>query len=304
MEGEEAPGEGAVAPEAGQAPAPEPSDSGTPDYGMPEVLQAFGDEPPPFITALEEYAKSEGLESFSVRPEEVGEAGQKLIYNLRKLVTKNNQQLAEHRKGLESERAALERERQQVAQERAAVAALFKHERMQQHAQAPEGEPPEPYTEAWFEWKAKESLAKQVAQFFGDMNGVSEELQQEIEARLAEGERAKQRAELDAFIEQHPDLMTDHYDDVVAWVDKGMSYQEAYDYVRFQKGLTQPKPDPDAEVREARQRMQTWAARGAAARGDMPDGSDIRAAHDYVVNNPEAARAYLERKRRQGGWSR
>lgn len=224
----------APAVEAPVAEVPAAEAPATPEGGKPAVeapveverdvlLEVLDPENPiAWIKTHEENLRAKGEESFKISKAELdalSPAAQKLVVNLRGVVTRRAQKLAETEKTLAEKAKKQEAQRRLTAGEKGAIESIFTEDGLkllkERFAKPEEGaakEPEDRYSPEWLEWtadtKARDRAGKEIVSFFTDI--VKQVGEEKTAHEKAETDRTKdvRTTKLRAFIAEHDDFAT------------------------------------------------------------------------------------------------
>jgi hypothetical protein len=224
------------------------------------VEHILGEEPPSFIDAQTAIAENEGVESFSVSKEQMGNLAphaEQLLWNLRRVVTQRTQAIAEERKTVATERQELAADRERFIDERSqlfnAVAELRSARKEEAGEEATQPEDLVPGTEEWLNHHVNQLTDARFDKFLTALGDIGKGATEQYETAQAEAASAAALAHVNEFIEAHPDF--GRYEDAIeVLVQKhNMSLSDAYDYAKYKD----PPPEEPETPTQMRRRAQT-----------------------------------------------
>jgi hypothetical protein len=201
---------------------------------------------------------------------------------------------------LAADRARHEENAGKLIAEQAALWKMFGHSRIAEVLKAPDGEPPDPYTQEGINWLVKKHTAEQMAELINGITTAAGEAEKEYKASQAEKAYSAEMTALDAFMAERADFM-EHADRIEELVQKnGLRFDKAYMLAVAEAGGTPakaapPKEDPIAKARTAsrlRGSPPPSAGTGAIA---IPKFNNIVDMATWLQANPEAQQHIIRR---------
>lgn len=284
---------GTLAPDAPETPAAD-----APSFEE-EIL---GDNPPPFIQALEAEAPEGGSFKGVPRPDTSNLPPEvaKTYFNLRHLAQSKSNEAATARREAAEAKAAVEQERAALVAEREQMLGIFKNPKLLELLQAPAAaEAPDQFKDpaGFAAFHAKTAAAQVVGEMLTRLGAVSEEAKQAAQAALAEQARNVRRGEISAFVSAHPDF-EQHADAIEVLVQRhNFKVEDAYEIATARAARVAAAPrqavDPRAAMRVP------GAASGLPA---TPKGMDVHQLQDWYDANPGTRERDAAEYSRRMGW--
>lgn len=239
---------------AAETPAP-------PEFNAAESV-LVGDKSE-WMKALDHELEGSERDSFSVSADELAGLpieAKKLFTNLRRMADAKTSAAAEAEKTFKLREIDLEKKSLELQAQGLAGLDIYQDDRLRELAKGPEGAQPDPHTPEGMKWLADKHFAEHMQNFLGRVDEVVKERTEKKEASAEKAAVTAEKAEVVSFIESvgGMDVWGDYHADVVKMKKRfpDMNIQEAYNFVRSQRGEPKeaPREDPGAAARAASSR--------------------------------------------------
>ncbi len=246
-----------------EAPAAETpaAEEAPPEFNAAESV-LVGDKSE-WMKALDHELEGSSRDSFSVSAEELAGLpieAKKLFTNLRRMADAKASAAAEAEKAFKLREIDLEKKSLELQAQGLAGLDIYQDDRLRELAKGPEGAQPDPHTPEGMKWLADKHFAEHMQNFLGRVDEVVKERTGQKKAAEAEAAITAEKAEVVSFIESVGGMAvwSEYHADVVQLKKRfpNMNIQEAYNFVRSQRGEPKeaPKEDPGAAARAASSR--------------------------------------------------
>lgn len=256
------------------------------------------DEPPGWVSSLEDVLDAEGKDSFKVPQSDIDALdpnAQMLLVNLRRMALSKAADAARERQEVDRMRDDIAKQRREFEQQRAELFAIFKNDAFQDYIKPPEGEAPDPFTDEGIDFRVRQASSKVLSGFMQQLQAVSEEARQQLEAKAAEIQRVQQRNELRDFIADNEDWH-DFAPQIEELVKSGLNWKRAYTLAKAEAGvpMNQPQAKTVDPIRQARRAAQSRSNAGATNNVAPPQNATAEEMLRFYEKNPDMRKEAMD----------